>query len=400
MEKILEAIRERPLGSRKPTAQEPRNQGGRFYRPELDALRSLAFFSVFLCHALPTPHVGQRITGTAQVLLENFREAGNFGVCLFFFLSSFLITELLRRERLQTGIIHLKAFYIRRSLRIWPLYFSVVVLSYLIGLRLRALHMSHAAALAFSLFVVNWFEVFRRSSVPLNWLWSISVEEQFYLSWPVMAKLGGMRAVATASLICIPISAIAIVLANHWQGHPSTTVWLNSVVQFQFFAWGALVAIAAPRSRWQLRVAQRASLAGAGFLLWMVASRYCELKHADVLVSSSKLVLGYGLVALGCMCIFAATLGIEKPPSVLVYLGKVSYGLYVFHEMALSAMTAVRHHVEHAEQITSHSAVLFTLDRIFAFVVTICLAALSYRYLEKPFLRFKDRFALIHSRPA
>ena len=397
----MEAIRERSLDSSEPSVQEARTQGGRFYRPELDALRSLAFFFVFLCHALPTPHEGQRVVGTPHVLLENFREAGNFGVCLFFFLSSFLITELLRREQLRTGMIHLKAFYVRRSLRIWPLYFSVIALTSIVGLRSATIHMSRATALAFIFFVVNWFEIFQRKvSIPLSWLWSISVEEQFYLSWPLLAKLGGVRAVAIASVICIPVSAIAIVLANDWQGHPSSTVWLNSVVQFQFFACGALVAIVAANSQWAIRVFQRAFLAGFGLLLWIVASSYCELKQPDAIVPSSKLVLGYVLVALGCVCIFAATLGIENPPSALVYLGKISYGLYVFHEFALSGMTSVRHHLEHAEGFTSHSAVLFALDRIFALLATIFLAALSYRYLEKPFLRFKDRFAIVRSRPA
>ena len=130
------AVAVRPAPAAKPKAP-------KFYHPELDVLRFVAFLSVFFCHGLPF-HTPRSLHGAAEFLwqlLQAAREAGNFGVCLFFMLSSYLITELLRREYLQTNTIHLKAFYVRRSLRIWPLYFTVLLIAAVAGSLVPFFHM-------------------------------------------------------------------------------------------------------------------------------------------------------------------------------------------------------------------------------------------------------------------
>jgi len=93
----------------------------RYYRPELDVLRFLAFLSVFTVHRLD--HVP--IHRAQHYWLYNICLLGNFGVPVFFLLSAFLITELLMREDDRLGTIHIRSFYMRRVLRIWPLYFGV-----------------------------------------------------------------------------------------------------------------------------------------------------------------------------------------------------------------------------------------------------------------------------------
>src|ERR1700722_6435581 len=87
----------------------------RFYRPELDALRFFAFLGVLLHHG-PKP----------QGFLTVVSDAGSFGLLMFFLLSAYLITELLFREREQTGTISWKHFFVRRALRIWPLYYAAL----------------------------------------------------------------------------------------------------------------------------------------------------------------------------------------------------------------------------------------------------------------------------------
>src|SRR3954463_14084740 len=99
-----------------------------FYRPELDALRFFAFFAVFVHHTLPhdpTKYAAQHLPGFLAVVAG----AGAFGVDLFFLLSAYLITSLLLRERRQTGKIAVRAFYLRRILRIWPLYFFALLVA-------------------------------------------------------------------------------------------------------------------------------------------------------------------------------------------------------------------------------------------------------------------------------
>ena len=110
-----------PLPRDRPAAQP------HFYRPELDVLRFIAFFSVFIAHLENAP-VATDASPLKAALLHLYAvvvASGAFGMCIFFLLSAYLITELLIRERAATGSIHLRAFYTRRILRIWPLYFGL-----------------------------------------------------------------------------------------------------------------------------------------------------------------------------------------------------------------------------------------------------------------------------------
>src|SRR5258707_11587748 len=173
--------------------------GKRFYRPELDALRFFAFLWVFAFHRMDYAPIDP----VTQPLAYSIYTAGAFGVPLFFLLSSFLIVELLLRERAQTGTIHIKAFYIRRMLRIWPLYLAAFF-----GLAALGHYMpdvgpkTYHSWLAFLLFAGNWY-ILRYGWIagPIDPLWSIAVEEQFYIAIPLLARFGGRRILALVSLI-------------------------------------------------------------------------------------------------------------------------------------------------------------------------------------------------------
>lgn len=378
-------------------------RGAQFYRPELDALRFMAFMSVFFCHALPFDDARHTHADRAWQWMQDVREAGNFGVCLFFLLSSYLITELLRREYLQTKSVHLKAFYLRRILRIWPLYLSILFFVGGVGVFVRPLHMPAPQFLAYLLFVGNWYAILSPAIYnPLNWLWSISVEEQFYIVWPTMAKLGGMRVITIGSLVCLPMSLLAIGLVERFQQHLEVTLWLNGLVQFQFFAWGALLAVLLSGTTPTLSTIDRTALVAAGGACWLAASGICLLKRPGVDPGLMKVCVGYELVAAGCVCFFMSALGasVSGVPKFVIYLGKISYGLYVFHGLALSAMTALRQHIE--QRLSLHGGVaasLFVADRISGLGITIAVGMLSYKFLERPFLNLKSRFTFVRSRP-
>src|SRR5262245_41344043 len=101
----------------------------RFYSPELDVLRFFAFFGVFVFHAAPRNtefYAGAGFPSWLSTFLISTFGAGAYGVDLFFALSAYLITSLLLRERSATGNLDLRGFYIRRILRIWPLYLGFV----------------------------------------------------------------------------------------------------------------------------------------------------------------------------------------------------------------------------------------------------------------------------------
>ena len=126
----------------------------RYYRPELDALRFMAFMIVFIVHRMDFIPIDP----AQHYWLYNICLLGDLGVPVFFLLSAFLITELLMRERDQVGTIHSGAFYARRILRIWPLYFAVFYGLVILGHFLPSAGPRDPRSwLAFTLFAGNWY---------------------------------------------------------------------------------------------------------------------------------------------------------------------------------------------------------------------------------------------------
>ena len=320
-------------------------------------------------------------------------------------LSSFLITELLRRELELYRQIHVGAFYLRRVLRIWPLYFGVTIAYVLGGQYFPAMRMEPGRVLAYFLLAGNWYIVFHPwIQTPLRSLWSISVEEQFYLVWPLLAHFWGIRAVAKSAFVVLPLSLLAIMIASSDKSHAYNTVWLNSFTQFQFFAWGALLAMALNGSVPKIHHSVRIALGFGGAALWLFSAYATDIKRPGAEVSSAQFCCGYLLVAAGCLLLLLATLGARwRVPEWLVYLGKISFGLYVFHETAfLFADEAQKHTGVFLPLLASwssrHSAIALTINKAIALGMTILLASLSYRFWETPFLRLKRRVTWIQSR--
>jgi peptidoglycan/LPS O-acetylase OafA/YrhL len=215
-----------------------------FYRPELVVLRFFAFLSVFLHHGLPGFELAHHHGFAARLALWEtaFKEAARFGVCLFFMLSAYLITELLCREISQTGRVHVTAFYSRRILRIWPLYFAFLFFGVIVGWFFRGYYVEEPRLWAFLLLSGNWYVAAAGCSAsPIAPLWSISVEEQFYLIWPWIARLGGKRLIAVISLFLVPTSILFLYWLSRRGVEASHVTWVNSLVKFQFFAIGSLI---------------------------------------------------------------------------------------------------------------------------------------------------------------
>ena len=351
----------------------PKNSS--LYRPELDVVRFLAFLAVFLTHTLPL------YNATLPPFALELTDAFSFGLPLFFTLSAYLITLLLLREREQTGDIHIQKFYLRRALRIWPLYFTAILFGMLYSHHLHILHV-HLHFYIAALLICGNMADFTGSII--GHLWSISVEEQFYLFWPtVMKKLTASRLRFAALFLVLLANGTMIFLGRHHA--PGFKIWSNSLVQFETFGAGILLAIydrkrpvfSAPFS-WLLLALVPA--------LWFVA-RHTFLWGTDN-NTPLRLCIGYAVVTFSCLLALVAVAGIRNRFVPLIYLGKVSYGLYVFHIPVLWIVGARFDHVLSP----------FTLQFV-TLLLTIGCAALSYRFFESPFLRMKRRLELVKSRP-
>jgi peptidoglycan/LPS O-acetylase OafA/YrhL len=232
------------------------------------------------------------------------------------------------------------------------------------------------------------------------------VEEQFYLLWPVIARLGGRRWIAVLSLLLLPLASLRVYMLARGGPDVAGAIWFDSLVQFQFFALGALLALILRGRVFRLRPAIRILAFSAGLSSWLLASFVFRADHVDTMPSPVSMLSGYGLVALGCLLLFAAFLGASPDwfPRPLVYLGKISYGLYVFHMLSLD-ITGALLWPSAAERASSQttSAIFLLMARALLVVVvalagTVLLAALSYQFLERPFLKLKQRFTLVPSR--
>jgi peptidoglycan/LPS O-acetylase OafA/YrhL len=312
-------------------------------------------------------------------------------MCIFFLLSSYLITELLIRERNATGSIHLRAFYARRILRIWPLYFGVLFAGYIVGLFLPSQRISAAWVIAFVFLAGNWYTAkmnYAHSTIAP--LWSISLEEQFYLIWPSIAKFGGMRALKFCAILTIPLGYGVLFYLCGQGVRMQPSLWTNSFIQFSLFGIGGLLALALHQRSFSIPMRLRVFLFGGGVFLWPVANHYFHVNGAFFQPQPWRVCCGFALVAVGCLAIFFSLFGISPSllPRQLIYLGKISYGLYVFHvpcrEIARWLLSGFRHGQ--------------WFRPLLEMTLTVVVAMLSYRYFEKPFLRLKARFEFIKTR--
>lgn len=369
----------------------------KYYRPELDWLRFLAFSLVFLFHALPLESdvymdfgVNEHIT---SFLIIPLIRAGGHGVELFFVLSAYLISELLMRERERTGAVHVKSFYVRRILRIWPLYFFFALVVYPFDAALTGQHSSYYIALLF--FVSNWHNVFVSPVLaPSAHLWTVSIEEQFYVVWPHVVRKATMR-------LFVAIMISMILIAVGWRtiyilsGIPDQfVVRSNTFMRIDMFALGGLLACYFHHRPAQVsKRARMTLLATALALYWAIG---LDLSGG---YEGSAPLWAYPFAGLASMACLAAFIGgpirlqLAWPQRLMSYLGKISYGLYLWHNPAIW----ITHQIVPDDNTPDlHS---LSVRLVFSATLTLIVSVVSYEVLEKPFLRMKRRFTFVESRP-
>lgn len=346
--------------------------------PGLNGLRAFAALAVVFSHLrLAHPQFGFEATTSLQL--------ASYGVTIFFALSGFLITFLLLKEKDVTASIDIKSFYVRRVLRIWPLYY------FYLGLSLATVWLTQPELLPGNLF----FYVFMMANVPfimnhtlprVDHFWSLGVEEQFYLFWPVLMKKLKNPMKFIIGLIGFFMIGKAITGFLKAKYNMEIPYLIFTVNRFDCMAIGALGAFIVHHKKERiLNFCQSKKIQA---LTWV--------SFALLTVNAFKIhpLINHSFIAM--VTVFAifnvsfnkkSAIKLDKP--ILDFLGKISFGIYVYHPLIIFGIAK-------AMPVFFPSMGKFG---IYSIVVsgTILAAYLSYRFLEKPFLRIKDRFAVVPS---
>jgi peptidoglycan/LPS O-acetylase OafA/YrhL len=354
--------------------------------PGLDVLRGIAVLSVFFFHGLKWYLPLGAATAPYVRQIGQAVSFGWLGVNLFFVLSGFLITGILLDTRPKKN--YWSSFYIRRFLRIAPLYLVMLAILKF------ALNCTWAYVILCLFYLANFAVEFRIPGLGYAPLWSLAVEEQFYLVWPYLVRRLGLRALAALCVVSIVLSPVlrAISVSNSLLlGNPYTTTWLICDNLF----YGALLAIfLRTAAATEQRVAQLtmflggfgALLLGAGFSFHLL-SRSTPSGAAFQPIPFLFIFSSVLLVSLR----FGDHPTVYRALAPIRFFGYISYGFYLFHTLGFSAFDWVTEHLGVHLQTPGIGFVLFRFVIVGASLTLFCY--LSRRYFEGYFLRFKDRLA-------
>lgn len=383
---------------------------------ELDVIRFWAFLAVFIFHAyrvypsiLSVP-AGHLLFWTEVVI----KETGRYGVDLFFTLSAFLITSLLISEKQETGKVHLGNFYVRRMLRIWPLYFGVAFIMFGTAALLREPEV-HSYFLPFLLLIPNWAWVMLGTPhvehtvfLSLMVFWSLGMEEQFYLIWPLLMRRSTLSTIRLAAWGMIILSLfIRFVCWMNDVAHPG--IYANTLAHLDPIAVGILLSVEWARldrknipMTYRIKIMSHPACFVFGLGLFLLGGWMSAMGGIN---GSPFIFLGYPSVAWGgYLVLFWVLLNLKPERSGIsfnfqAYLGKISYGLYVLHGFVMVGTQPMAKWITRSTQgYWEMGFGQMTVNFFLALGVTILLAHLSYTYFEGYFLRMKSRFSGMNAR--
>ena len=351
------------------------------YIPQFDGLRGLAILSVLIGHSgflEALPHAG---------MLEYTR----FGVDLFFVLSGFLITGILTDSK---GSQHyFRNFYARRALRIWPLYYLVLFVAFVVAPLFAPSMRPTAVSVwpAFVFYVQNIVFAYR-STYPfgLGATWSLAVEEQFYLTWPVLVFLLKKRTLAIVSVLLVVMS-LSLRFSFHFHGAPLGFVHFFTLSRLDSIAFGSLAALwlrspSCTLVRWRTHAYQFLGFGVAGTIL------------ARVLMHRNSSTVGYTFLAFAFTGLLGISLASDPRSSLLGrslsagwlrYIGRISYGIYLLHYPLFILWARF---IGSLGFYQTHKLAGNLAGFAGQIALATIAASISWRFFEEPILRLKELF--------
>lgn len=378
--------------------------------PALDGLRGLAVLFIMLFH-FGTASGFEADTYAAKKIIGVFCNLWS-GVDIFFALSGFLITGILLREKQTPG--YFSRFYIRRSLRIFPLYYAALIVIFIL---LPALHLpaldnpgiqrlqdAQAWMWAYSQdFAITYYnnDFFDPDPLWVGHFWSLGVEEHFYLVWPLIVYLCTRRGLLLTSAFLIVAAPIVRFTMMHYDMDPAA-VYTFTFSRMDEFAIGGLLAMLV-REREPAEMMRWARWAAGATVLYLVVC-VIKLKAPFYWTNPEALGFGFSFLALGSTALIVFAI---SPQNTVIkaglqlgwlrFLGKYSYGAYVLHTPLQQTFMHLfgPHRIEALAAPLGHtSAQLVGLLGFIglAIALTMLLALIVYRIIEMPFNQLKRHF--------
>ncbi len=368
----------------------------KIYFPNLNGIRFIAAFLVIIHHIeqfKSLMFISPNYWGTIPFITI----IGKLGVILFFVLSGFLITYLLLSEEHTFSTISIRKFYIRRILRIWPLYFFIVFLAFIVLPNIPALVLpnygknvvySHLVGklLLYTIFFPNLLLSLYGIVPYASHTWSIGTEEQYYLVWPVFIKYCKRYRIVFMVLIVIIYTLFSRFLTSHYGDLIPFHNLLNGFwISFNIdcMAIGAIYAVLLFSKNPYLKYILNNTL----FYIIIVIVLLLMIKGVYIpYIHNEFYALLFGLIILN----FAANnrIQISLENKAFNYLGNISYGIYMYHPIGIALSITL---------CKTLNLLTNWLVYPFSFLFTILLASISYRYFESYFLSFKHKFSNILS---
>jgi peptidoglycan/LPS O-acetylase OafA/YrhL len=367
------------------------------HRPALDGVRGIAILAVFLYDCLKLPE-----GGPVHYVLRKVSSAGWVGVDLFFVLSGFLITGILLDSRGKAG--YFSSFFARRSLRIFPLYFLALWITFILVPQVSEVLPGAVPVAAnievlakhqvwFWTYLQNWWMALQGHWPDVNYLnhfWSLAVEEQFYLLWPFLVCWLGRRGLTRLCWGCV-VAALAL-RVGLWIGHaPSVVLYVTTITRMDSLCLGALFAIGLRSPTWYPRLVRGVlpGMAGLAIAIVGVDAIWPLLKTQTAgaqTIGHTLLGFLFGAFVFSAAAVrpFHAGARVLSQPW-LTMPGQFSYAMYVMHRP-----------VHRLVMKFDWSMVPTTVQPFAIFAATLgaslACAALSWKFFEKPFLSLKAWF--------